>query len=69
MWMLFYILRSQIFSVITKFLFCGGYVALAKAQQVLLEPQEREYIVAQINLARGICHELTILFVFLYYEH
>ena len=67
--MLFYIQQSQIFSIITKFLFSGGYVALAKAQQVLLEPQEREYIVAQINLARGICHEFAILFVFLYYEH
>jgi hypothetical protein len=41
-------------NIITLHLSFGGHVALAKAQQVLLEPQEREYIVAQIKLARGI---------------
>ncbi|KAI5069486.1 hypothetical protein GOP47_0015787 [Adiantum capillus-veneris] len=29
-----------------------AFAALAKAQQLLLDPQERDYIVAQINLAR-----------------
>ncbi|KAJ0937831.1 putative DnaJ domain, Chaperone J-domain superfamily [Helianthus annuus] len=31
-----------------------AFSALAKAQQLLLDPQEREYLVNQINAARGL---------------
>jgi hypothetical protein len=30
-----------------------GITALAKAQQLLLDASERDYIVAQVNLAKG----------------
>ena len=57
-----------IFSSITKSdLFF--YAALAKAQQLLLDPQEREYLLNQINAARGLYKPLHFIFLFnIYYS-